>query len=64
VSEKCRHCGSVDAAVWVALQKGCLAFPDDRDQWLCDYHFDRMSPLGGWWLLEDLLQPEIQEPAS
>lgn len=53
----CRHCGQ-PATVRVALQKGCFALPDDRDQWLCDHHYDRMSPLGGWWVLEDLLEPE------
>ena len=47
----------------VALQKGCLVFKDDKDQWLCEHHYTRMSPQGGWWLLEDRFQPDMVDGA-
>lgn len=52
----CRFDGS-PATVLVALSDGCICHPEDREQWLCEQHFDRMTPLGTYHVLEDLLAP-------
>lgn len=43
-TERCRHCGGY-ASVFVALPQGCFVFPNDRTQYLCAQHWNRLTPL-------------------
>lgn len=49
----CRFCGAAAVAVF-ALPRGCICYPDDREQALCPQHVIRATPLGGMTLLRDL----------
>jgi hypothetical protein len=49
----CRFCNS-PAAGRFALSRGCVAFPEDREQLLCLHHWCRATPLGDMVLVEDL----------
>lgn len=42
----------------VAVPGGCMCYPDDRQQFLCAQHFDRMSPIDGADLL--WLDPQVE----
>ena len=42
------------------LSRGCVAFPDDREQFLCLSHVCKSQPLGTFELVEDL-RPEGAE---
>lgn len=46
-----RHTDPV--VVRVALSEGCLCFPNDKEQDLCAYHFDKATPLGDMRIVED-----------
>ena len=50
---RCVMCGD-PAAVKVELSHGCYCRPNDREQWLCPQHLNRISPLGTMDLVEDL----------
>lgn len=39
---ECRHCGA-RPIVKVALPEGCFVFPNDKVQYLCAQHFDRLD---------------------
>jgi hypothetical protein len=43
--ETCKF-GCGPAAVYVELSRGCVCFPDDREQFLCNQHWYKMEPLG------------------
>ena len=51
-SPDCRFC-SAKALGRFALDKGCLCYPDDREQDLCQQHVVRATPLGSMELLVD-----------
>jgi hypothetical protein len=40
-----------------ALDRGCVAYPDDREQDLCAHHIRRATPLGSFELVEDYTLP-------
>jgi hypothetical protein len=50
---KCRFCNA-PAIVVITLSKGCICYPDDREQALCAQHLVRATPLGDEELKEDL----------
>ena len=43
---RCRFCGSV-ATVVATFTHGCVCYPDDRVQALCEQHWHNSMPLGG-----------------
>jgi hypothetical protein len=49
----CRFCGDPAVAVF-ALDRGCLCYPEDREQALCMQHVVRASPAGSMLLTADL----------
>jgi hypothetical protein len=51
----CRF-GDGEAVAVVALERGCIAYPDDREQALCLHHLFRARPLGGMLLAADLTE--------
>ena len=43
---KCRF-GCIATALYrVKLEKGCICYPDDREQLVCVQHWSKMEPLG------------------
>ncbi len=46
LSEICRFGDSDPVVVRVELSAGCLCFPDDKTQDLCEYHYYKASPQG------------------
>jgi hypothetical protein len=52
---QCRF-GDGEAVAVVALDRGCIAYPDDTEQALCLHHFARARPLGGMRLVADLTE--------
>lgn len=61
----CRFCSS-EAVGLYALDRGCVCYPDDREQALCAQHVVRATPLGGFDLvagpgLEDFLSWEERQ---
>jgi hypothetical protein len=56
----CRFGDGDVAVVRVALNEGCLAYPDDREQVLCLNHFHKMTPNDSYEVLEEL-DPEVME---
>jgi hypothetical protein len=53
----CRF-GDGEAVAVVALDRGCVAYPDDREQALCLHHLFRSQPRGGMRLVADLTEGE------
>lgn len=51
---QCRF-GDGPATVRVALEKGCVCYPDDREQFLCEHHWWKMEPLGDAVVVEELV---------
>lgn len=49
----CRFCGT-PAVVLVAMSRGCVCYPNDREQWLCSQHELRSEPLGTWEILKEI----------
>jgi hypothetical protein len=49
----CRF-GDGPAVVRVALDKGCVCYPDDREQWLCYHHRWKSTPIGSFDVIEEL----------
>lgn len=49
----CRF-GDGAAVVKVRLDKGCVCFPDDREQFLCAHHLYKSTPLGSFDVIEEL----------
>jgi hypothetical protein len=49
----CRF-GDGPAVVHVALDKGCVCFRDDREQWLCWHHRHKSTPIGSFDVIEEL----------
>jgi hypothetical protein len=45
MTPQCRF-GDGPAAVHIKLAKGCVCYPDDREQHLCMQHWYRSEPLG------------------
>lgn len=43
---QCRHGCKDEAVVRVFLSKGCIVFPDDKEQDLCWHHFSRLEDQG------------------
>lgn len=41
----CRFCGKAALATF-SLPKGCMCYPDDREQALCPQHIISATPLG------------------
>lgn len=46
----CRHQANApkhveDAVAYVHVPQGCVCFPDDRFQWLCAQHLDRLDSI-------------------
>jgi hypothetical protein len=52
---QCRF-GDGEAVAAVALDRGCVAHPDDREQALCLHHLVRARPLGGMLLTRELTE--------
>jgi hypothetical protein len=50
---KCRF-GCPVATVRVQLNAGCVCFPEDREQYLCEHHWWKMEPLGDVKVVEEL----------
>lgn len=50
---KCRFCDDEALAIF-HFSRGCVCYPDDRQQTLCWQHVVRATPLGGMELIEDL----------
>jgi hypothetical protein len=42
------------AVVRVALDHGCVCFPEDREQALCAHHWYKSEPLGAMAVIEEL----------
>jgi hypothetical protein len=53
----CSLCDDI-AVVKVALSHGCIARPDDREQYLCWHHWHKAYPLGPMEIMEKLDGPE------
>jgi hypothetical protein len=51
VANTCRF-GCGPAIARYAMDRGCVCFPDDREQDLCAQHVVRATPLGGMELIE------------
>jgi hypothetical protein len=60
VDVKCRFC-SASAIAKYAMDRGCVCFPDDREQALCAQHIIRATPLGSMELLEDYTLEKVIE---
>lgn len=52
---ECRF-GGHPASVRVELEAGCVCFPDDKEQFLCEHHWWKMEPLGDVKVVEELCQ--------
>jgi hypothetical protein len=52
---QCRF-GDGEAVAVVALDRGCVACPDDREQALCLHHLFRSQPRGSMLLTRDLTE--------
>jgi hypothetical protein len=52
---QCRF-GDGEAVALITLDRGCVAYPDDREQALCLHHLVRAQPLGGLYLTRDLTE--------
>jgi hypothetical protein len=52
VIHRCRF-GDDEAVGLFRLDEGCVAYPSDREQYLCVHHALRATPLGGMELIED-----------
>jgi hypothetical protein len=50
---RCRICGDPPVAVY-RLERGCVCYPDDREQALCPQHAVRSEPLGDMDMIKDL----------
>jgi hypothetical protein len=48
---RCRF-GDDEAVGLLKLDAGCVAYPGDREQYLCVHHALRATPLGGMELVE------------
>jgi hypothetical protein len=55
---QCRF-GDGEAAVRVAMDKGCTCYPDDREQLLCFQHAHESEPLGSWKVIEEFYEPDL-----
>lgn len=42
----CVMCGE-EATVLAEFQTGCVCRPDDKEQWLCEQHWEQSEPIGG-----------------
>lgn len=42
---QCRFLDGPAVALFT-LDQGCACYPDDREQWLCEHHMHRATPLG------------------
>lgn len=51
---RCRFNGHAPATVRAELSAGCVCFPDDREQFLCEQHWHQMEPLGDAVVIEEL----------
>lgn len=54
VVPQCRFGNHAPATVRVVLEKGCVCYPDDREQFLCEHHWYKMTPLGSAEVVEEL----------
>lgn len=50
----CRFCRD-PAVVRVGLPAGCVVYPEDREQDLCEHHWHKTTPLAGAYLVAFLL---------
>lgn len=50
----CRLCGD-RATVVCAMDRGCVCYPNDREQALCEQHFWKSEPLGSMVVIRDLV---------
>ena len=55
---QCRF-GDGPAVGLFELPRGCIVYPDDREQLLCFYHAMRATPLGDIRLILDFTKPSI-----
>jgi hypothetical protein len=51
MTSQCRF-GDGPTVVRVALDKGCVCFPGDREQALCAHHWYKSEPLGSFDVIE------------
>lgn len=42
----CRF-GDGPAVALIKFNSGCFCYPNDREQWLCEHHIHRATPLDG-----------------
>lgn len=52
--QMCRFNDHAPATVRVALQTGCVCYPNDREQLLCEHHWYKAEPLGDMVVVEEL----------
>lgn len=55
MTPQCRF-GDGDAVARFRLSRGCVCFPDDREQDLCCQHIARATPLGTLELIVEYVQ--------
>lgn len=48
-------CGT-PATVLAEFDQGCVCYPDDKEQWLCEQHWCNSEPLGSAKVVVDLLK--------
>lgn len=53
---RCRFCGRPAIARFY-LSRGCVCYPDDREQDLCLHHAVRATPIGSFELIWDYTLP-------
>ena len=59
----CRF-GDGPAVAEFELDRGCLVYPADRRQFLCEHHARRATPLGSMRLLRVLPQARVTDGAE
>jgi hypothetical protein len=50
---QCRICGDPAVAIY-RLERGCVCYPDDREQALCPQHAVRSEPLGDMEMIQEI----------
>jgi hypothetical protein len=59
VRPQCRF-GDGPATVRVELEHGCVCYPDDREQSLCEHHWYKMEPLGDATVVEEYILSDME----
>lgn len=63
IIQTCRLCDDKAVAL-VAMDAGCVCFPDDRAQWLCAQHLVISEPLGSFETIYGWLGPGYSSEKS